>query len=407
MDAITITLILFGAFAIFAVVYTKVTEIVSERKAKKEQKQKEDALIHSLKTGEWKFPSREFYTRCIDKKIRNLDDKFYIQKARLVAEGILHEKQIPQAYISSFCSDEQLIKAFNEAKESIAQEKAREKALQEKKQEEWNRVPHRGNPDKAQEHAISLASKLVGLSGVNKRKTMLEDSLSILNKNIQDKVDTQQAFAILGSAISNSAYEEKQRDWATAGGIASAIAGPVAGAAVAINTMEENRAIAARNAENRAAVQRLGNSISSLSVDSSASVETMRDTANKIYAEIASINEKVVLEDADTATLENFVTITAHKITKKKTNIIEVSITLENTFVPDVPEDVKIVVDGMYIVDIYAGDTRVGTANIPLPLYGVECGKTARATGYCINSMAQKCEYSMKVIRRKLWAMEL
>lgn len=54
-----------------------------------------------------------------------------------------------------------------------------------------------------------------------------------------------------GESIANSTIQEKEHDWAINGGIASGIAGPFVGAAVAIDTMEKNAKIREKNEINR------------------------------------------------------------------------------------------------------------------------------------------------------------
>lgn len=412
MDAIGITCILFGVGAVVLVIYTLLSDAAfkekqrreNERKAEEERRKKE-SLVSALKNGQWEFPAREFYMRCAEKGIKNLDDKFYLQKARLLAEELFQKHGIPVVHRANYSTDELLTKAFNEAKEAIEKEEAEKKALERKKQEEWDRTPHTGKCSKEESQAIMAARKISQMKGTQKRRALLEDNLALLKQKIDDDAAAKRAMKILGAAISDAAYVEKPKDWAVAGGIASAIAGPAAGVAVAMNAMEENKAIAARNEANRNAAMALGSSVEAAAMTIGGSDMGTKYLATE--AEIEALKEKVVLDDVSSAELEKLVEITSCSAIKNENNVVKVTFDLKNNFVADVPEDVRIVVDGMYVAEIFAGDTCVGQVDIPLPLYGVECGKTAQVTGYCTKYMEEEQEYTVKIKKASLWAMEL
>lgn len=59
------------------------------------------------------------------------------------------------------------------------------------------------------------------------------------------------AMRTLGNAIGSSAYIEKERNWAVEGGIAQGIGGVAAGVATALDAMQENENIRARNEANK------------------------------------------------------------------------------------------------------------------------------------------------------------
>lgn len=58
-------------------------------------------------------------------------------------------------------------------------------------------------------------------------------------------------MAALTNAVRSSAYQEKEINWAVAGGIASGFAGPIAGAAAAVDAMVKNAEIRAKNEINK------------------------------------------------------------------------------------------------------------------------------------------------------------
>ena len=340
---------------------------------------------------------------CAEKGIKTLDDKFYLQKARLLADELFQKHDVPIAHRASYSTDELLTKAFNEAKLAIEKEEAEKEALERKKQEEWNCTPHTGKPSKEESRAIMAARKVSQVKGTQKRKILLEDEMAELMQKIQDESRAIYAMKKLGAAISESAYIEKPKDWAVAGGVASAIAGPAAGMAVAMEAMEQNKAIAARNEANIKAARELGSRIELMAAGNSGTYEEYK-TAE---AELNALKEKVVLDDVSSAELEKLLEVTSCSAVKNENNVVKVTFELKNNFIADVPEEVRIVVDGMYVAEIFAGDTCVGQADIPLPLYGVECGKTAQVTGYCNRYMEKEQVYTVKIKKASLWAMEL
>ena len=58
-------------------------------------------------------------------------------------------------------------------------------------------------------------------------------------------------MAALTNAVRSSAYQEKEINWAVAGGIASGFAGPIARAAAAVDAMVKNAEIRAKNEINK------------------------------------------------------------------------------------------------------------------------------------------------------------
>ena len=73
----------------------------------------------------------------------------------------------------------------------------------------------------------------------------------------------------------------------------------------------------------------------------------------------------------------------------------------------DVPKDTKYVVDGSLKAEIYAGKMFVGSIYIPLPKYGIECGKEETVSAYCKMYSTNGKGYMAEVSPNKLWVMEL
>ena len=60
----------------------------------------------------------------------------------------------------------------------------------------------------------------------------------------------------------------------------------------------------------------------------------------------------------------------------------------------------------MLTADVFANNIRVGSVYIPLPLYGIECGKEEKVIGYCTHYMEEEYNYSLEICKSNLWAME-
>lgn len=100
---------------------------------------------------------------------------------------------------------------------------------------------------------IELASKQKSLAymfGEDKRNKMIRDK-------DKERMEMAKTMKELAFAVDPLAYQEKEHNWATWGGIAEGIAGPAAGIATAVQTMEENAQIRARNAATKVQMEQL------------------------------------------------------------------------------------------------------------------------------------------------------
>lgn len=86
------------------------------------------------------------------------------------------------------------------------------------------------------------------------RFSELKGLTKLFEMDLQDQKDYQEGIKAareLGSIIAHSTVQEKEHDWAIHGGIASGIAGPFAGAAAAIDVIQQNAEIRERNEANK------------------------------------------------------------------------------------------------------------------------------------------------------------
>lgn len=375
------------------------------RKQEKEAEDIKNSTLQQYKDDTWEFPAADFYDYCINNGLQNLNSSFSVEKAKLLAKTILKEEEIPvpEEYHPRYLDANRLKEYFQKGKEEIEKEIAIEKH----KEEVWNRTPHKATPNVVEKAQLELARDLTKLHGSDKRRSMLHHSIEKLEEEIRIKKEGQEAIRQVGFLMSNSAAQQKKSDWAILGGIAEGIAGPAAGIAVAMDTMQKNAEIDKWNQQNRAAVNRVALDIANSANDLNAPISELETAKLLLSREVSALEQKVVLTDCDTAALWKKLKIQTDGVVKTETNVLEITTRIENSYRPDVPAHVRITVDGVLSAKIYFKDTFVGTAIVPLPLYGVECQETAAFTSLCEDYMSLDGKYQVIYEPVALWAMEL
>ena len=370
-----------------------------KEQAAREAKQKRQELLAS---GAWEFPVVDFVSRCKKAGVTDLDSAFYVSKAMKIAATILSEHNIDIEYHKLYVS-ENLIKSHwkNGSRRIHLDEEEKARA-----EEERRRTPQTAVPNEEESESIRAAKQILNQTGIQKRQAILEKKLNDLRQEINKKEEGAKALRDLGGIIASSAYQEKPKDWATLGGIASGIAGPGAGAAVAVNAMVENERIEARNAQNRAAVARMSLDMNRNAMSVEEAIPDLRRNADLVRTELYALDEKVVLAVASKE-LEKSLKCVSFNVKKSKTEVLEITASIRNSYVPDVPDGVKITIDGVIVVDVLCDGIHIDEAYLPLPLYGIECGKTDKVYGYCTKYMIGNREYTLSVRSMNVWAMEL
>ena len=192
---------------------------------------------------------------------------------------------------------------------------------------------------------------------------------------------------------------QKETDWATHGGIASGIAGPAAGLAVASDIQRKNAQIREQNAAltqlaARAAVE------ASRGFDSQAYEASQK--AEEWEARATAAENKLVENLPEHQLLEQLCCkATAHQ---SKTGAITVEVKITATKELKIYETVPAIVDGGLQAQILDGTDYVGTAYLPLPWNGSEFNTTLK--GICRNPVKKAKKYTVKVEPYYLWAME-
>lgn len=231
-------------------------------------------------------------------------------------------------------------------------------------------------------------NKYSDLTGKAKRIAMLTDRAAELRKEAKNQ--DQYANMLMRSG------QQKERDWATWGGIADGIAGFGAGVSTAVDIQMQNMQIRAENEKRRQAALPGYMFMTN-------SAQGNRRNADEIMKEIENFKLKLV-SDESAAELMKKISFSNTDVLVSETGAAMVctSATLDPKF--KIFDDVPAVVDGTIIAKIYDGDQLCGTAQLVLPMYGL--GQNIPLNGICIDCCKPGKNYTAKFTAKNLWAME-
>ncbi len=193
--------------------------------------------------------------------------------------------------------------------------------------------------------------------------------------------------------------QKAERDWATAGGIASAIGGVGAGVATALEAQSENEQIRADNARYRKIVYEYW----SLKGRDSDKYEEMKQ---KCYKKAESAKLKVVTEEA-AASVFNRLVLDEPTLTVTDTGTIVIDTQIRAAEPIRVYDRTEGVVDGTLLAKIYDRHQGiVGVAKLVLPRDGVGV-EWVPLKGYLLFAGKPGETYSCKFAVQNLWVMEV
>ncbi len=373
-----------------------------DKQLEKERIQKTNAINSSVEKGTWKFPVLLFYNECKLVNVSSFSDEYSIKKGKQICQKILENNLVSEQHYSKYFDDMQSL--YNSGKEQFEYEKNQERL----KIEKWNNTPQKCDLSDEQKNIVNHFDSLINCVDTEKRIKMLNKLALEIKEKIEQKERAAESARILGEAIATSAYQEKKADWAIMGGIASGIAGPGAGAAVAIDTMNKNAEIDARNNQNKAAAFKMGMDVWDLSDKALNDVSKLKEKLNNTYELIDETREKIVLDNPRNEELFNYLNVNSKSVQKQSNNALKITLSINNAYKPDVPDAVTMVVDGMLKATIYSEEKYIGEVNIALPTFGLDCiNRTVNLTTYCDTYLPKNTSYDVKVECRNLWVMEL
>ena len=135
------------------------------------------------------------------------------------------------------------------------------------------------------------------------------------------------------------------------------------------------------------------------------SLAPIKERINRLYKAKTAAEDLVILFDDELKLVSS--------ISQLKTDVVSqregtrISLTLSTHYKADAPSNIVMGLDGSLRAKLYTGDTYVGDAIIPLPLYGLPCnGQTRICIGFCRSYMEGKHTYSIKIEPIHLWLTE-
>ena len=361
-------------------------------------------------SGNWAFPSGKFYDACVKAGYETFDTPFSRQKIYTIAKSILKNNNVSEEYYALYIGNEKdfggelLEKRLAEGKIASAAEK-KQIALEKERIAEANRLPQDGQLSKPQQEYQNLVNAVRSMYGIDKRNTMLDDAIDKLSTKISQYYEGQEAIRELGIMMANSVKQEKKKDWATLGGIASGIAGAGAGLAVASKAMAENAAIEERNRQAREAANQTMRNMYSSASSLDADISQFHNEKRLLQKYREEADSKVVLANYTTKEIMEKLTITSQVKRNSSGKALDVELTITNNFVADVPENVTVTVDGTIDAEIYCGGNLVDRICVALPVMGVTQGHKDVALGHSAR-YTKDGKYKVKLYPNKLWIVE-
>ncbi|MBQ4640105.1 MAG: hypothetical protein IJB69_06280 [Clostridia bacterium] len=201
------------------------------------------------------------------------------------------------------------------------------------------------------------------------------------------------AMKTLGNAIGSSAYIEKERNWAVEGGIAQGIGGVAAGVATALDAIQENENIRARNEANKKWAADTKDQLLKQARDAernrpkSTTMEKLAsqykadlcDSPLTLYGQLQEMNASVSVDN-------------------NNAGILMVKVTFPNGF----NRQKNMCIDGALRGKVYdASNKLVGCAYLPFPKYGIDTMGSA-LLGYVMVDKVN-APYKVKIVPINLW----
>ena len=297
-----------------------------------------------------------FYNECMNQGVRHMQSPAYRKKAALIAEqlGI----QTTDA-VSLFEAAYKVV----EKKESAALKQSEQMAYD----------------------ALTSYAECVGY---DKKITMLKDMITVKNGEIEE---------LLSPAVNAEFSKKREHDWAVHGGIASGIAGPVAGLAAAVRVSQANAQIRQNNA-------RLAELQYKYLGVVAGDVQKLNRQIESLEGRISAHRTKVIPETSEIQIMSNLnIVVQETSISQTGAFLIKASVKC-NTPV-SIYNELPGVIDGTIAADLYQENQLVGTALMSLPVDGVDC-KPVTVEGMGLSGANRLKGYTIKFRPYHLWEIE-
>lgn len=380
---------------------------------KKEKiKSDEKTRLRFISEGKWKFPEELFWDKCKRNKATDVADKYQLLKIRKIAEELLVENNIPKEYHPIYISDNKILQYVSNCEKNDQEKEKRvaeELKAQKKARELAYKIPQDAKLNSEENRLVSFHSKLKNLKYEDKRieylNHLINETQIALNVICRD-IDSINKGT---QAMISSAYQEKTYDWSILGGIASGIAGPVAGAMVAGQAIQENQRIEMQNAENRAHIASVAGQIytSDTYFSKLKKKESLENILKELQSQLGDISIKIIDKDVSLDSLLNVLSIEVQPNSKKQ-KVVKFKVKYTCNAQQEFSKTYKMAIDGTILVKAYCDNIFVDEVYVPLPLDGVAVGETKSEQGYLTKYMldGSKRNYRFEVVPNALWLIE-
>lgn len=311
-----------------------------------------------------------FYNKCLENKIENLDTERNFKKSLLIAQNMklkdITEENVDDAFSKGKKENAYNIRANSEYEKNLK--------LSTKRNEELD--------------VLSKSMKYYGMYGTEKRQAMLFDMIKETEKELSNKRYMQQNASRM--------MLEKESDWATFGGIASGIAGPAAGLATAIDIQNRNAQIRERNVQMAPYVAL----VSSKYASDAKGLESTLARFNKDYEDTKT---KLISSDSTEKVFRNLkIENIGYTVSETGAVVVEADFTANPSYrIFDTEEPA---IDGVVAARLYRHGVHEGSAYFVLPVDGIT--RKMRLAAICTKTTDTEAEYEIEFEPEDLWAIE-
>lgn len=336
------------------------------QKAKQEEKEKkeEDQYHRSVRTGADKYVE-QFYRDCSADGITDANRASDIEKMLLFAQRIGIEG-----------SRQELISAFQKG-QKIAENTAAEQKMAKLRGEE-NQI-------------LKDNTQYISYYGREKRIQICKDCIRLCDEVIEQCERQDKQITKGGNAL----YQNKG-DWAVAGGIASGLAGPVAGLAAALNVQQNNLAIDASNKAVASMMFAMGGQVFK--------TKNAAKEKKEFWEKRLAKAQQSLVEDLPVDDLYNALNIELVKKERSETGAARIQARVSQRKPIKVFKDVDAVVDGSLSVEVRKKKEVLGKGTITFPYEGA--GRSFIVDVVCKGTIPDPDQFTIRFKPNKLWAIE-
>ncbi len=342
------------------------------------------------KEGLWEFPCEDFYISCIEDGIKKIEGEYNIANAKRIAKAYFADNKIDEDNCADYLTTDNLRKYYKQGKAINAKRLTEE--TEKKKQVRKIALPRIENIEK--KHYDTVAQ----LHGVDKRLAMIEKLIEDTKYRIKLAEDSHVSGTQAALSYNKSA-SLKEKSWGTAGGLASAIGGPVAGAVAASQVMAENEAIKGHNDLVKQ------NALNMMMSNTDSYLEKINRLENdlKLYTKQYERAQKAVVLDSITSDdIWNNYTVKDLSVEKTNSGALRVAllVAMNKKFNVDVPKNVSVTIDGSIKIKMSYNNQEMETVPLILSRFGGsnEAGKIHRFEGICASSVEYDNNYDFEVL---------